>query len=139
MIDTALWLTPLVMLPGVALLVLSTSARYAQIHEEFHHLLTDDVAQRQRTAVYLLARSILFRNALVALYISVGAFAVASLIGGFGSMFSANVDIIVIGMAFVGIVSLVYASYELIRESTKSLEIIREHYQEIMEESGDLP
>ena len=29
---------PLVLLPGVALLVLSTSARYAQLHGEFHHL-----------------------------------------------------------------------------------------------------
>lgn len=137
MIDTALWLTPLVMLPGVALLVLSTSARYAQIHEEFHHLLTDDVAQRRRTAVYLLARSVLFRNALVALYVSVGAFAVASLIGGIGSMFSLNVEIIVVGMAFLGVITLVYAAWELIRESAKSLEIIREHYQEIMEEVRD--
>ncbi len=137
MMDTALWLTPLVMLPGVALLVLSTSARYAQIHEEFHHLLTDDMAQRQRTAVYLLARSVLFRNALVALYVSVGAFAVASLIGGFGSMFSHNVEIIVVGMAFLGVITLVYAAWELIRESAKSLEIIREHYREIMEENGD--
>ncbi len=40
-------------------------------------------------------------------------------------------------MAFVGIVSLVYASWQLIRESTRSLEIIREHYREIMEEIGD--
>ncbi len=137
MTDTALWLTPLVMLPGVALLVLSTSARYAQIHEEFHHLLTDDAARRRRTAVHLLARSVLFRNALTALYVSVGAFAVASLIGGVGSLFSLNVEIIVAGMAFLGVTTLVYAAWELIRESAKSLEIIREHYREIMAEMGD--
>ncbi len=48
--DTVAWLTPLVLLPGVALLVLSTSARYGQIHQEFHHLVAEKVG-RSRAAV----------------------------------------------------------------------------------------
>ena len=37
--SVGLWLTPLVLLPGVAILLISTSARYGEIHAEFHRLL----------------------------------------------------------------------------------------------------
>ena len=39
MIATEVWLTPLLLLPGVALLIVSTSHRFAQLHSEFHRLL----------------------------------------------------------------------------------------------------
>jgi hypothetical protein len=34
--QTELWLTPLILLPGVALLIMSTSVRFGQVHDEFH-------------------------------------------------------------------------------------------------------
>jgi len=37
--NVEIWLTPLLLLPGVALLIMSTSARYGQIHAELHHLI----------------------------------------------------------------------------------------------------
>ncbi|MCP4360810.1 MAG: DUF2721 domain-containing protein [Chloroflexi bacterium] len=132
MLNTALWLTPLVLLPGVALLVMSTSIRYGQIHSEFHHLLLEDEPEEAKIiADHLLSRSILFRNALVSLYLSVGLFAVASLIGGVASMVASSADWIVILLSFLGILCLVFASVELIRESTSSLKIVRQHHEEI--------
>ncbi len=37
--DAGYWLTPLLLFPGAALLVLSTAQRYGQLHEELHHVL----------------------------------------------------------------------------------------------------
>lgn len=70
--------TPLVLLPGVALLVISTSTRYAQLHEEFHRLLVSTEPTTVDLARHLLARARLFRNALIALYTSVCLFALGS-------------------------------------------------------------
>ncbi|RMG95606.1 MAG: DUF2721 domain-containing protein [Chloroflexi bacterium] len=131
MVTTTIWLTPLILLPGVALLVLSTSVRYAQIHEEFHHLLHTSSEANKRIARHLLTRSICFRNALVSLYLGVGFFSIASLVGGITSLIAENVDLVVIGLTFAGIACLVFAAFQLIRESSTSLKIIREHHQQI--------
>ena len=77
------WLTPLLILPGVGLLIMSTSARYAQIHTEVHHLLHEPGERGAALAKQLYRRSKLFRNALVSLYLSVSLFVMAGLIGGF--------------------------------------------------------
>ena len=82
-------------------------------------------------AEMLLRRSVLFRNALVGLYLSVGLLSVASLIGGFASLVQLNTDLVVVALSFLGIVCLVYAAVALIRESIISLHIIRAHYAEI--------
>ncbi len=37
--DAELWLTPLIILAGVALLIVATSVRYLQLHNEVHHIL----------------------------------------------------------------------------------------------------
>lgn len=39
MANTEIWITPLLLLPGVALLIVSTAARFGQLQDEFHHLL----------------------------------------------------------------------------------------------------
>ena len=48
--SNALWLTPLILLPGVALLIMSTSARYGQVHADFQSLsdLPDEVKELAR-------------------------------------------------------------------------------------------
>ena len=37
--DAASWATPLLLLPGVALLITSTSVRFDLVHTEIHHML----------------------------------------------------------------------------------------------------
>ena len=134
MVNVEIWVTPLLLLPGVGILVLSTSTRYGRIHEEFHHLLDDAGGNRQHLARHLLQRSTLFRNAMVSLYISVGLFALAGLIGGLMSITTTNQFYVVWSVGLLtglGIISLIFASIELIRESTLSLDVIREHYSEL--------
>ena len=125
------WLTPLVLLPGVALLVLSTSARYAQIHEEFHRLLTDagtDVAGHARQ---LWHRAELFRDALVGLYVSVGLLAIAGTVGGITSLWFTESVWIVLALTVSGVLAVVFSSVQLIRESALSLDVLRRHRDQL--------
>jgi hypothetical protein len=121
------WLTPLVLLPGVALLVISTSARYGQIHQEFHHLLSDTGHDRRRRARELWRRAVLFRNALVGLYAAAASLALGSMVGGLLTLWSAQSMWLVQGFTVLGVVCLVYSAVELVRESVLSLEVLQRH------------
>ncbi len=135
----SLWLTPLIFLPGVALLILSTSARYNRLHDEVHELLEHGHEVPAGTIRLLMRRAHLFRNALVALYVCVGLFAVASL---FGAVFIGWSDVsrwIVIGLLGIGISCLSGAAAMLIRESILSLDIIRAHARGLTVEEAPAP
>ena len=125
-----LWVTPLLLLPGVGLLVMSTAARFGQIHEEIHYELTHPELQRPM-AGHLLQRCTLFRNALVSLYVSVAFFAVASLAGGITEAVGGDGAWITLALTCLGIVSILYGVVQLIRESTLMLDVFRGHLDEI--------
>ncbi len=129
--DAELWLTPLIMLPGVALLIVSTSARYVQVHGEFHHIMETHTDAVSCSFQNLLKRSALLRDALVGLYVSVALFSMASLLGGLARLWDKQAFWIVVSLACVGIFSLVFASVQLIREALLSMDIIKEHAREI--------
>jgi hypothetical protein len=124
MIQTELWLTPLILLPGVALLIMSTSARLWQIHEEFHRLLDHPDDHAKIIARQLVRRGALFRDALVCLYASVGLFSIASLLGGFINLLLPHLLWLVGGITLVGIAMLVFAAAQLIRESFICMNVI---------------
>lgn len=126
--ELGLWLSPLLLLPGAALLIMSTSARYARIHNEIHHLMDHDYTDHtERTIEHLHQRSKLFRNALVMLYLSVCLFASAGLLGAITSGWANISYYLTIGLTALGIFFLSIAAYYLIRESMQSLEIIKAH------------
>lgn len=131
MFSTEVWLTPLILLPGVALLIMSTSARFGQIHTEFHRLLDQPHAHAKIVARHLLRRSVLFRNALVSLYTGVGFFSVGSLLGGFVNYWRPGSLWVVGGLTMVGIGCVVYASVQLIRESLLCLQVIMDHTEQL--------
>jgi len=136
--SVGLWLTPLVLLPGVAILLISTSARYGEIHAEFHRLLGQRDIATEALDKCLIMRSTLFRNALVCLYTSVGLFSLASFLGGLVVYWAAVSFWAIVILTCLGILSLVFASLQLIRESLLSLEVIREHGQQIRKENEQL-
>jgi hypothetical protein len=127
-----IWLTPLLLMPGVALLIMSTSARYGQIHAELHHLIE---MRRDRVKVssakLLTKRSTLFRNAMVSLYVSVGLLSLAGLLGGLMGPWKSAAFIIVWVLTSLAILCLLFAAIELIRESRLSLDIIQAHSKHI--------
>jgi len=128
-----LWLTPLLFLPGVALLILSTPVRYGQIHGEIHHLLESgkDEYTKELTS-QLFRRSRLFRNALITFYVCVGLLAVASILGGLLNAVGMWADILVMIMTCLGVLFMLLATIFLIRESILSLDIIKKHFDRIL-------
>lgn len=114
---TEIWLTPLVLLPGVALLIQSTSQRLAQIHDEFHHLIDHIDARARIDSRKLVERSSYYRRALVSLYTAVVLFSVGSFLGGLLHMITTAAIWVVGGLTLVGIGFLTYAALQMVREA----------------------
>lgn len=131
MLATEVWLTPLVLLPGVALLIVSTSARFGQLHTEIHRLLDHPDAHAKIQARNLLKRSALFRDSLVALYASVGLFAFGSLLGGVVNLWRPESLWVVGGATMLGIGGNVFAAVQLTREALICLQVIVEQAEHL--------
>ena len=131
-----IWLTPLILLPGVALLIVSTSARFGQLHAEFHRLLEHPDAHGKILARNLLERSRLFRDALASLYFSVALFSLGSLVGALVNFFWPASLWAIGGFTLAGIICLVFAAIQLVRESLICLDVIRDH-SEAIDEAAD--
>jgi len=121
------WAGPLLVLPGVGLLIMSTSARYIRLHDEVHHVAEHgehgDFAQ-------LLRRGRLFRNALVAAYLSVVFLALSGLVlGAAAAAESSSMAAHLAGtvLAVFGIAALVVSSGLLVLEATASYSVLEEH------------
>ena len=122
-----LWLTPLILLPGVGLLIMSTSARFNRLHDEVHEMMHHAHTPPEVSAG-LLQRGRLFRNALVGLYVCVALFAAASLLGMLAALWeSEDATWLVLGITAGGVLCLMCAALLLIRESILSMEIIEAH------------
>lgn len=67
---------------------------------------------------------------LVCLYLSFGLFSLASLLGGLTVRWNEVSEKIVMILTCLGILIIVFASYELMRESLLSWDIIKEHSEE---------
>jgi len=164
MTELGLWITPLLLLPGVALLVMSTSLRYNRLHDELHHLeihlqpesdvgwgpdetTADVVADGLLTAFLpapdllarcsaLLRRGRMFRDALVALYAAVALFALAALGGGLLAWHRQAAYWLVMGLTCLGIAAVLAAAVQLVRESLLSFAVLESHAEELAEAMG---
>lgn len=129
--QTGLWLTPLILLPGVGLLVMSTSVRYARIHDEVHHLFEHVDEASPKAISRLRRRARLFRDALVALYVCIGFFSLSSLLGMTAVTWFMAAEWVGGGLLVAGIACLFGATVQLIRESVLSLEIVEDHLKRL--------
>ena len=120
--DASLWVSPVVLVSGVGLLILSTSARYGQMHVELRELMRDlnDGSFVGETGglmyEHLRTRTRLLLSALFGLYLSVGFLITGSLVGVLSALWAFS-DIPVIVLTCAGILGVVYAAVQLIRES----------------------
>ncbi len=128
-----LWLTPLILLPGVALLIGSTAQRFGQLHQEFHHLLDHHDAHAKILSRHLVLRSRLHRNALLSLYLSVAVFSLSSLAGGVMARMAQEWVFVTGVLTLTGIGFLSFASAALIRDTMICMGVISEHYARVLE------
>ena len=80
--STGLWAAPLLLIPGLGLLVLSTAARFGQLHEELHR---QQKERDSRAIQYLSRRAHLLHSALVSFHVSIAVLAFSSLLGTRGN------------------------------------------------------
>lgn len=132
------WLTPILLLPGVALLTVSTAHRFGQIQAEFHRLLDHPDRHAQIVARSLLVRARLYRDALSSLYASIGLFALGSLLGGVVNLWQPQSLWVVGGLTIAGIAGIVFCAVQLFRESLLSLQVVQEQGEAIRESLEDL-
>lgn len=112
--STELWAAPLLLLPGVGLLILSTSIRFGKLHEE----LQLRRGQGQLTAVaHLCRRARFFHIALVSLYISVALLALSSLLGSLANRWFTSLTWIPEAIMLLGFAVIAFAAIQLILES----------------------
>ncbi|MEM6990833.1 MAG: DUF2721 domain-containing protein [Myxococcota bacterium] len=125
------WITPLALLPGVALLVMSTAIRFGQVHNELHLHLSAEAGAHHDPPDDLLQRAAMFRNALVALYASIALLAIAGLVGGMATLWMARAVAPVLALTSGAVACLAYAAVTLIRESSLLMRVIEAHGNEI--------
>jgi hypothetical protein len=120
--ELGLWVSPVVLVSGVGLLILSTSARYGQLHAELRELIHDThdgkLADDSATMFYehLRNRTHLLLSALFGLYLSIGLLVTATLVGALGAIWTMS-QIPVVALTCAGILGIAFAALQLIRES----------------------
>ncbi len=132
------WAAPLLILPGVGLLIMSTSARYARLHDELHFIHDHEAGD----VGHLMRRALAFRNALVACYVAVTLLALSGLVLGIGlATTDAHVIIEACGVALTmgGVLAVVIAATLLTREAFLSFEVLEEHARRVRSRSVDPP
>ncbi|CAB5081968.1 hypothetical protein D3OALGA1CA_287 [Olavius algarvensis associated proteobacterium Delta 3] len=130
MTESSLWISPLLILPGVALLILSTSARFNRLHDEIDQVVYGQRGGSARLIGGLLRRGRLFRDALISLYMAVALLATAGLTGML-ALFSERVATwLPAGLTGVAVAAVVYSALLLIQESRLSLGIMESHVRD---------
>jgi hypothetical protein len=121
------FILPLLLLPGVGQIILSTTTRYGQLHEEIHRLVSMPEMAAEK---HLWARSRRLRDALMGLYLCVCIFALTSLSGVTLEVLGLSSRWPIVALTSLGCLCLLYAAYQLVRESFLSLESIEGHLKQ---------
>lgn len=121
-------LIPLTYIPGVALLIMSTSQRYTTVNQTIHEFSEEECRIKTERVKQELRRAHLFRNSLLALYLSVAFFSLGSLVAFLVNSWGITTSTTVLEVTTViGVVCIVFAVSKLAAESILSLDIIKRH------------
>ncbi len=126
--DIVSWITPFSFLSGVGLLILSTANRFHHVNNlirSFQHHSGDT-----KYLENLLRRSRHFHTALTSLYISMGCFSVAALLGNLNQSWLGGAVLWVYvsdAVMTLGVACVVFSSWRLICESSLSYRMICQH------------
>ena len=119
--STGLWAGPLLLIPGVGLLVLSTAARFGELHHELHRHQSEG---RSRAVKHLCRRARLLHGALLSLYVSIAVLALSSLLGTLADRWFESSKWIPEATTFLGVAAVSYAAIQLIRETKLLFSVI---------------
>ena len=131
MAEAVSWVTPLLILSGVGLLIMSTSARYEALHAEVHALLHDESSAAGACAKHCLVRARVLRTALVALYASAALLSSSGLVAAVAVGLGYAAPLVAWTLMVLGVAAIVFAALVLTRESVVSLRIVEAHVDDI--------
>ncbi len=112
---------PVILIPGVGLLILSTTARFGQLEAEVGKIAGQGDSESRRLVAALLGRAHKFRFALMALYSSAAILAGASLVGGILIFISESSAAVVQALTCIAIAFLFSALMALLIESRMAI------------------
>ena len=119
------WILPFTFIPGVGMLILSTANRYYQVKNRIREALQEKSEEAKAEVQRLLRRAKLFHRAITSLYLSIGCFALAALMGNIHNNWFSQYGKLCIVMSdfliLIGVLFVVYSAFQLIKESTMSL------------------
>lgn len=113
------WVAPLLMIPGMALLTISTGNRYGQLLLFIEQRKVIE-QQKAESTVGLQRQLSLLKRALIALYAGIGVDAVAGLLGGLLSGWPTVASTAIVGLSCLGVALLVAAISFLISDVWRS-------------------
>lgn len=120
------WYIPITILPGICLLILSTSNIMIDLSREIKGLIQEDEVQSA-----LIERKLkqlkLINRAMVFLYISVGNFVISGLLSGIGENVGLNIELTVY-ILFLGILFSLLALISLISYSFRAVKLRQNQY-----------
>ncbi len=114
------WYIPITILPGICLLILSTSNIMIDLSSELKSLIRESV-ERSKLIERKLKQLKLINRAMVLLYLSIGSFIVSALLSGLsvgsGFNFKLNIYVLFLGiaLAFLALISLVIYSFRAVK------------------------
>ncbi len=122
------WIVPFTFIPGVAGLILSTSNRFFHVNGLIRVLVKEGKKDREEELAKLLKRSRCFHSALTFFYMAIGCFSIAALLGALHTRWFADSVLCALtadGLIVCGVVFVVFASVQMVRESMMSYRMIR--------------
>ncbi len=121
------YFAPLLLLSGVGLIILSTSARFMSVKTEIQQFTPQDCRDERKKVMRELKRAHLFHRALVGLYLSIGFFSSSALIGSLVHNYPKLANFILQSFTIAGVACTVFAIFQLIAESFISFNIVVTH------------
>lgn len=122
-------LIPLTYIPGVALLIMSTSQRYINVNDIIRAFSPKECKIKADKYHRELRRAHLFRNSLIGLYLSVAFFSVGSLLAFLMDSWGIPESNAVLEIGTIlGVGAIVFSVFNLVTESVLTLDILRRHH-----------
>ena len=131
-------LIPLTYIPGVALLIMSTSQRYINVNDTIHGFSDEECQLKTQRVEQEIRRAHLFRNSLLGLYLSVAFFSLGSLVAFLTNTWGITTSTTVLEIATViGVFCIVFSVSMLAIESILTLDILKRHARQHEDETDD--
>ncbi len=131
-------LIPLTFIPGVALLLVSTTQRYSHVNNTIHGFSEEECRVKSDRVKQEIRRAHLFRNSLLGLYLSVVFFSLGSLVAFLVNSWGLTTSKVVLEIATVlGVACIVFSVSKLALESILTFDIIKRHAKHNADDKQD--